>query len=395
MRLFALHNNWATGPLPPTLGSPDGNAGTCLLSRKCKHCKHIGAALDLIPIFWEIAALGAREDLEVTRYHVTFWKEPANGNGSCRPPFMPAGRPQAHRPADRCRRCSSSSPTGSPSSAKSWASMVWSASCSPRPKSWPHFEKTAEYAEIQQMLARLRERRRRGRRPGADAGDHRPPAEEPARVAPGRSPRPQDQHEPALHQQAAAGDRRRVGDRRNRTWRRASRRPLHDISSRHGPARRPPSNKKGLRSGPVSRVLFARRPYGTGARTAISLGRRLLGASSSLPGRRIGPDRPARRSRAETQRGRSAWPCSGWGLPSQPGRPGCWCALTAPFHPYRGSSATGAQRAAAVCFLLHFPEPCGRSALPTTLSCGARTFLSRALPKACPASGRPARSETT
>ena len=28
-----------------------------------------------------------------------------------------------------------------------------------------------------------------------------------------------------------------------------------------------------------------------------------------------------------------ARPCSGWGLPSRPGRPGRWCALTAPFHP--------------------------------------------------------------
>jgi len=27
------------------------------------------------------------------------------------------------------------------------------------------------------------------------------------------------------------------------------------------------------------------------------------------------------------------WPCSGWGLPSRPGHPGRWCALTAPFHP--------------------------------------------------------------
>jgi hypothetical protein len=27
------------------------------------------------------------------------------------------------------------------------------------------------------------------------------------------------------------------------------------------------------------------------------------------------------------------WPCSGWGLPSYPGLPGHWCALTAPFHP--------------------------------------------------------------
>ena len=27
------------------------------------------------------------------------------------------------------------------------------------------------------------------------------------------------------------------------------------------------------------------------------------------------------------------WPCSGWGLPSRPGHPDRWCALTAPFHP--------------------------------------------------------------
>jgi len=28
------------------------------------------------------------------------------------------------------------------------------------------------------------------------------------------------------------------------------------------------------------------------------------------------------------------WSCTGWGLPSFPGHPGNWCALTAPFHPY-------------------------------------------------------------
>src|SRR5262249_45185962 len=64
------------------------------------------------------------------------------------------------------------------------------------------------------------------------------------------------------------------------------------------------------------------------------------------------------------------WPCSRWGLPSQAGRPTCWCALTAPFHPYRETP----KRSSAVCFLLHFPEPCGRWTLSTTLSCGARTF---------------------
>src|SRR5207244_11675137 len=108
---------------------------------------------------------------------------------------------------------------------------------------------------------------------------------------------------------------------------------------------------------------------------AISLGRRLPDATSSLPERQMGPDQPSRRSCL--RRGRSAWPCSGRGLPSQPGHPGCWCALTAPFRPYRGGvTLTGARTVAAVCFLLHFPGPCGRSALPTTLSYGARTFLS-------------------
>src|SRR4051812_41241333 len=62
----------------------------------------------------------------------------------------------------------------------------------------------------------------------------------------------------------------------------------------------------------------------------------------------MGPDQPSRplsehqRGRSLQRRGRSAWPCSGRGLPSQPGHPGCWCALTAPFHPYRGGKKTGA-----------------------------------------------------
>ena len=34
-------------------------------------------------------------------------------------------------------------------------------------------------------------------------------------------------------------------------------------------------------------------------------------------------------------------PCSGRGLPSRPGHPGRWCALTAPFHPHRRLSVGG------------------------------------------------------
>jgi hypothetical protein len=61
--------------------------------------------------------------------------------------------------------------------------------------------------------------------------------------------------------------------------------------------------------------------------TIIPLGRRLLAVSSSLPGSRSEPDRLML----------PVWPCTGWGLPSQASRPACWCALTAPFHPYRES----------------------------------------------------------
>ena len=65
------------------------------------------------------------------------------------------------------------------------------------------------------------------------------------------------------------------------------------------------------------------------------------------------------------------WSCTGWGLPSFPGHPGNWCALTAPFHPY----PTPVARRRAVCFLLHFPSRCRDSMLWSTLPFGVRTFL--------------------
>ena len=74
-----------------------------------------------------------------------------------------------------------------------------------------------------------------------------------------------------------------------------------------------------------------------------------------------------------------AWSCSPWGLPCQYG------------HPYRGAllphlftlTATVAfcsrshrcNFRRAVCFLWHCPDPRGWWELPTTVSCGARTFL--------------------
>jgi|GEM_PF-6640735 len=52
--------------------------------------------------------------------------------------------------------------------------------------------------------------------------------------------------------------------------------------------------------------------------------------------------------------------------------PGTRWSLTPPFHPYRRL-----ERRPAVCFLWHFPADHSGSALPTTLPCGARTFLDR------------------
>jgi hypothetical protein len=80
--------------------------------------------------------------------------------------------------------------------------------------------------------------------------------------------------------------------------------------------------------------------------------------------------RPTRRHRTGRPRSPAVWPCSGWGLPSHPGHPGCWWSLTPPFHPYSVRVCAGA-----VCFLWHCPA--GRPGLPltTTLPCGVRTFL--------------------
>ena len=64
---------------------------------------------------------------------------------------------------------------------------------------------------------------------------------------------------------------------------------------------------------------------------------------------------------------RHSWPCFGWGLPSHPGHPECWCALTAPFHPYH--------REVAVCSLWHFPASHLGLPLAITPLCEVRTFL--------------------
>ena len=112
---------------------------------------------------------------------------------------------------------------------------------------------------------------------------------------------------------------------------------------------------------PVSRILFPIRvaPYrATTIHLQATIARRLLRPTRGLG--RAALVRP------------SIWSCTGWGLPSFPGHPGNWCALTAPFHPCSGN-ASGT--AGAVCFLLHFPSRCRDSVLRSTLPCGVRTFL--------------------
>jgi hypothetical protein len=83
-----------------------------------------------------------------------------------------------------------------------------------------------------------------------------------------------------------------------------------------------------------------------------------------------GSVRPTRRHRTGRPPTPAVWPCSGWGLPSHPGHPGCWWSLTPPFHPYSVRGCAGA-----VCFLWHCPAGRPGLSLATTLPCGVRTFL--------------------
>ena len=88
----------------------------------------------------------------------------------------------------------------------------------------------------------------------------------------------------------------------------------------------------GRTSWPVSRILSLAAAYYHGDEAAtIHLDTPLPGASSGLP---AGSGEQPSNACAAAPPLRHSWPCFGWGLPSHSGHPECWCALTAPFHPY-------------------------------------------------------------
>lgn len=96
-----------------------------------------------------------------------------------------------------------------------------------------------------------------------------------------------------------------------------------------------------------------------GTAAIISLARRLPGGSSGLPESVDGPGRPSP----------PIWPCSRWGLPSQPVtrllvRSYIKALRPAPFHPYRAMGCPSARRYAFCCTFPvladggRYPPPC-------------------------------------
>jgi hypothetical protein len=111
--------------------------------------------------------------------------------------------------------------------------------------------------------------------------------------------------------------------------------------------------------------------------TAIPLRRRLPAASSSLPGSRNEPDRLCSLfglAPGGVYRARRVAPPAGALLPHRFTLTACFLAR---------------MKQVAVYFLWHFPWPCDRWTLSTTLSCGARTFLPRGSEEPSPATVQP------
>lgn len=174
----------------------------------------------------------------------------------------------------------------------------------------------------------------------------------------------------------------------------AARRGWAEDSSREGFPRSFPQQYRG-RCPPEAAIDAGRSPYllrpGTGGRFIMPPGwrdgptdtpgsviaRRYRRASGGHPSTDAVADALQRPTRALGRAAlitRTVWPCSGWGLPSHAGHPARWWSLTPPFHPYCPCVGRGLLRTA-VSFLWHWPAGYPEWALPTTLPCGARTFL--------------------
>src|SRR5580765_6473572 len=85
----------------------------------------------------------------------------------------------------------------------------------------------------------------------------------------------------------------------------------------------------------------------------------------------LSPATSTRPTRSSSDPGRVSlltWPCSDWGLPCH----ACYQARGG-LLPHR---FTLTPQSGAVCFLWPYPSPRGAQALPGSLPCGARTFLS-------------------
>ena len=127
----------------------------------------------------------------------------------------------------------------------------------------------------------------------------------------------------------------------------------------HGQGRKKKGARVGDKPSPVT-SLVAERP------TVMNLGPPLPAASNGLPG--------SRRPKPAGRGGPPHPPLFGLS-PSGVCRAGRVTSPAGERLPHRFTLTASCETA--VCFLRHFPYPRGRWALPTTLPCGARTFLER------------------
>jgi hypothetical protein len=140
-------------------------------------------------------------------------------------------------------------------------------------------------------------------------------------------------------------------------------------------------------SRPVSRLLCP----GVARVAAIHLGPALPPASCGPPGDSAGSASTA----ASPRPVRPRFDLAPGGVYRADRSPGRWCALTAPFHPYRRPHRTvrTRRRAAAVCFLWHCPAGRPDWRLASTLPCGGRTFLGPGQPGPRPPGRLPLRCQ--